>query len=205
MRLARFLVVLLSVVLIGSGCGEGRDQSTTAPVEPPTGAASSTPAQPEESEEPEDTYADVVDPAPRALDADLLDGVAAMSVWEGAKLEEDNRLAVAEISVGGRPLAVSVLTQTGLTARENAQAEMRYWIRRNPTTEGPVEVLDPVVVDGAELRRARGATIADLVVDRFFYATGEVSVDVQFLTPAEMSEAEREEYIGRVMATLEFE
>ncbi|MGV3561974.1 MAG: hypothetical protein ACO1ON_01720 [Nocardioides sp.] len=131
--------------------------------------------------------------------------MAAMSVWQGAELEEDSRLAVAEITVAQRPVVVSVLTQTGLTARESAQAEMRYWIKRNNTTEGPVEVLDPVVVDGAELQRVRGATIADLVVDRFFYATGEVSVDVQFLTPTELSEAEREDYIGQVMATLEFE
>ena len=205
MRRARVLLVLLSILAIGTGCGDDPDQSAATPGESSVSASSSTPAQPEESEGPEETYADVAEPASRALDADLLDGVAAMSVWRGAELEEDSRLAVAEITVAQRPVVVSVLTQTGLTARESAQAEMRYWIRRNNTTEGPVEVLDPVVVDGAELQRVRGATIADLVVDRFFYATGEVSVDVQFLTPTELSEAEREDYIGQVMATLEFE
>ena len=205
MRRARVLLVLLSILAIGTGCGDDPDQSAATPGESSVSASSSTPAQPEESEGPEETYADVAEPASRALDADLLDGVAAMSVWQGAELEEDSRLAVAEITVAQRPVVVSVLTQTGLTARESAQAEMRYWIRRNNTTEGPVEVLDPVVVDGAELQRVRGATIADLVVDRFFYATGEVSVDVQFLTPTELSEAEREDYIGQVMATLEFE
>ncbi|WP_460734848.1 hypothetical protein [Nocardioides ginkgobilobae] len=194
------MVLATGVALSGCSAEEDPAQGASASAVPSSAAL-----DPREEEEPEDTFADVEEPASRALDADLLDGVAAMSVWQGAELEEDSRLAVAEITVAQRPVVVSVLTQTGLTARESAQAEMRYWIKRNNTTEGPVEVLDPVVVDGAELQRVRGATIADLVVDRFFYATGEVSVDVQFLTPTELSEAEREDYIGQVMATLEFE
>ncbi len=199
---APIAAVVLATGVALSGCSAEEDPAQGASA---SAVPSSAALDPREEEEPEDTFADVEEPASRALDADLLDGVAAMSVWQGAELEEDSRLAVAEITVAQRPVVVSVLTQTGLTARESAQAEMRYWIKRNNTTEGPVEVLDPVVVDGAELQRVRGATIADLVVDRFFYATGEVSVDVQFLTPTELSEAEREDYIGQVMATLEFE
>lgn len=208
MRRARLPVVLLSILAFGAGCGDDTDRTTGAPGDLSTGATTGMSTQPEgagETGELDDTYADVADPASLALDADLLDGVAAMSVWEGARLEEDLRLTVAEITVADRPVALSVVSRTGLTARGSAEADLRYWKRYNTVSEGPVEVLDPVVVDGAELARARASTISDLVVDRFFYATEKVSVEIQFLTPAELSEAEREEYIGQVMATLEFE
>lgn len=211
MRRTPPLALVTSLLVLAVGCGEGPASGPDAPgaetTAPSTAAPPTAASSPAESEpEVDDTFADVAEPASLPLDADLLDGVSAVSVWKGAELLEDEGLSTAEIKVPpGRPAAVTVLTRTQPLARDTAAAERRYWMKRNTITEGPIEVLDPVVVDGAELQRARGRTILDLVVDRFFHATGEVSVEVQFLLPAELSEAERENYIGQVMATLDLD
>lgn len=193
---------LLSVLLVG--CSEGTaPQDETASTLPP--AAPSEGGSP--SEEPEavaDTYADV-EPATQALDAGLVDGVEAFAVWADAVPEETpGQLGGGTTTADGDTVAVVLNVNDGLLALEDAEAEMRYFKRRNTTTEGPIQDLDPVVVDGEEMLRARGASINDLDLDFFVHATGELTVEVTFLTPSSLSEAEREDWIGQVMTTLEF-
>ena len=153
---------------------------------------------------PVDTYADV-EPAPQALDASLVEGVEAFAIWADAEPEETpQQLGGGTRTADGEAVAVALSSRTGLLAMKNARAEMRYLDKRNGLTTEPLEMLDPVAVDGLEMARARGASVNGLDADFFVHATGETTIEVNFLTPSSLSEAEREEWIGQVMATLEF-
>lgn len=167
--------------------------TTTASPTPTTGDAA-----------PVDTYADV-EPAPQALDASLVEGVEAFAIWADAEPEETpQQLGGGTRTADGEAVAVALSSRTGLLAMKNARAEMRYLDKRNGLTTEPLEMLDPVVVDGLEMARARGASVNGLDADFFVHATGDTTIEVNFLTPSSLSEAEREEWIGQVMATLEF-
>ncbi|MSY86104.1 MAG: hypothetical protein F2693_15495 [Actinobacteria bacterium] len=128
-----------------------------------------------------------------------------MNAWEGAKVLDGKDPIAAELVLGPSRAAVLLVNSfDGLAARGSGEAELRYWRKRNLFTEGPVEVMDPVVVDGVEMQHARGSSAVDLV-DWFVYAIDDLTVEVLFFLPLDFSEEEREEYIGQVMATLEFE
>jgi hypothetical protein len=88
--------------------------------------------------------------------------------------------------------------------KETSEAEVRYWSRNSGLLEDRAKVLDPVVVDGLELQHARGRNGVE-VVDGYLYSDGEISYRVIFTTPLSYTEAQRDEAIGQVMATLEFE
>lgn len=166
--------------------------TTTASPSPTTGDAA-----------PVDTYADV-EPAPQALDASLVDGVEAFGIWADAEPEETpQQLGGGTRTDDGETVAVALSSREGLLAMKNARAEIRYLDKHNGLTTEPLRMLDPVVVDGVEMARARGASINGLDADFFIHATGERTIELDFLTPASLSDAEREEWIGQVMATLE--
>ncbi len=123
---------------------------------------------------------------------------------DGPGLNRAVEAGMEALAADGEAVAVALSSRTGLLAMKNARAEMRYLDKRNGLTTEPLEMLDPVVVDGLEMARARGASVNGLDADFFVHATGETTIEVNFLTPSSLSEAEREEWIGQVMATLEF-
>lgn len=206
--LASMVAGLAAVVLLG-GCG---GSATTEPGDPagePSSDAATSPGSPASTspgnDHETDTYADA-EPATLALDADLLDGVSAVRVWAGSDVEETpGQVGGGTTTAEGETVAVVVHTMPAPVAKADARAEMRYWLEHNLMSTGHARELDPVVVDGEEVLRARGASIDDLVVDHFVRATGEVTVEIDFLTPASLGEKEREEWIGQVMATVQFE
>ena len=206
----RRLASLAALTLLIGGtaaCGEDGTDPATADASAPqeAGSPGGSTVGTGEPEPPADTYADV-EPAPQALDAGLVDGVEAFGIWAGAQPEETpQQLGGGTRTDDGEAVAVTLGSRRGLLAMRNAAAEMRYLDRHNGLSTEPLRMLDPVVVDGVEMARARAASINDLVVDFFIHATGELTVEVSFLTPASLDEAEREEWIGQVMATLEID
>lgn len=193
-----------AVVLTMTGCtGEAPEDGSVEPAETP--ATSSSPESGEPLAAPEDTFADVEEPATVPMPTGKIPGVRSIKVWEGARVDVETTPIGAELFLGpGRSAVVLLNSFDGLSARGSGEAELRYWRKRNSFTEGPVEVMDPVVVDGVELPHARGSSELSLV-DWFVYAVDGLTVEVLFLLPLGLSEEEREEYIGQVMATLEFE
>ena len=66
-------------------------------------------------------------------------------------------------------------------------------------------VLDTVVVDGEEMQRARGSSGLQSYDYFVRIADSGDALSVFFSLPQALSEAEREEYIGSVLSTVEFE
>ncbi len=204
--MSRRLAGLAALTLLaGSTAACGDDATDPQPSGDATSIATTTSPTPTTRDAaPVDTYADV-EPAPQALDASLVKGVEAFAIWADAEPEETpQQLGGGTRTADGEAVAVALSSRTGLLAMKNARAEMRYLDKRNGLTTEPLEMLDPVVVDGLEMARARGASVNGLDADFFVHATGETTIEVNFLTPSSLSEAEREEWIGQVMATLEF-
>lgn len=206
---APIAAVVLATGVALSGCADDEGAERTAPV---SAAASSGAAEPsttgEPEAEPEDTWGDVADPATVPLDADQLRGVGAVSIWEGAELLADEGRVGGEVILGpGRSLIVFV-TSTGPPLGGNAsEAVLREWRRFNVVSgsdQSQTEVLEPVVVDGVEMLRAR-ATSPTMVGDVFVRGTDEYDLEVLISTPADFSEDEREQAIAQVMATVELE
>lgn len=194
----------LAAAAVLTGCSGEEDPAPRATA---SAGSSSEAVEPraEVDSEPEDTWADVEVPATVPMPAGRQPGVRAANAWEGAKVLDGKDPIAAELVLGPSRAAVLLVNSVdGLSARGSGEAELRYWRKRNLFTEGPVEVMDPVVVDGVELQHARGSSAVDLV-DWFVYAIDDLTVEVLFFLPLDFSEEEREEYIGQVMATLEFE
>ena len=199
---APIAAVVLATGVALSGCSAEEDPAQGASA---SAVPSSAALDPREEEEPEDTFADVEEPATVPMPAGRQPGVRAVNAWEGAKVLDGKDPIAAELVLGPSRAAVLLVNSVdGLSARGSGEAELRYWRKRNLFTEGPVEVMDPVVVDGVEMQHARGSSAVDLV-DWFVYAVDDLTVEVLFFLPLDFSEEEREEYIGQVMATLEFE
>ena len=192
-------------LLVGGTTACGGDAADPRPSDGASaiGTATTSPSATPEDASPVDTYADV-EPAPQALDASLVDGVEAFGIWADAEPEETpQQLGGGTRTDDGEAVAVALSSREGLLAMKNARAEIRYLDKHNGLTTEPLRMLDPVVVDGVEMARARGASDNGLDADFFVHATGETTIEVNFLTPSSLSEAEREEWIGQVMATLE--
>lgn len=195
-----------ATAMLVTGCsGEPSDEGATQPpVTPETSAPAS--GTPEESPSAiEETFADVEDPATVRIPTGKVPGLDAVKAWEGARVDATTTPIGAELFLGpGRSAVVLLKSYDGLSARGSGEAELRYWRKRNLFTEGPVEVMDPVVVDGQQLQHARGSSSLSLV-DWFVHAVEGLTVEVLFLLPLDFSETEREEYIAQVMATVELE
>lgn len=205
-RGAPIVATVLAAGVALSGCADDEDAERTAPV---SAAASSGAAEPsttgELEAEPEDTWGDVADPATVPLDAGQLRGVGAVSIWEGAEPQNEPDLVGGELVLGpGRSLALLVSTLPEVLAPGSSLVMLRDWSRVNGVTTSKVQELEPVVVDGQEMLRARGDN-GVTVYDAFFLGDDTMGIEVVVATPIDFDEAERQEAIGQVMATLEFE
>lgn len=211
---SRTLAALVLTALTVSGCSQdpapeeaGGDPSPVA-----TAATSSSSADGEgatgSSGAPEasgDTYADVADPASVPLDADLVEGLDAISVWEGTDVQDEPGYIGGELFLGpGRSLVTLVSERADFLSEGSPEAQLRKWRRDNVVSNGPARELDPVVVDGVEMLRGRAEGPA-LVGDVFIVAQEDLAIEVLITTPTDFSEAEREEAIGQVMATVELD
>ncbi len=210
-RGAPIAAALLAAGAVLSGCAGGEDVDATAPVSsaPSSGAAESSsteePGTEEPETEPEDTWADVEEPAPVALDADLVEGLDAISVWEGTDVQDEPGYIGGELFLGpGRSLVTLVSERADFLSEGSPEAQLRKWRRDNVVSNGPARELDPVVVDGVEMLRGRAEGPA-LVGDVFIVAQEDLAIEVLITTPTDFSEAEREEAIGQVMATVELD
>ncbi len=188
-----------------SGCADDEGAERTAPV---STAASSGAAEPsttgEPEAEPEDTWADVEDPATMKVPLKSVDGVESVRVWEGSLFRKNPTAVVVAGPADGGGVQTLTLGSSRVIGKETSEAEVRYWSRNSGLLEDRAKVLDPVVVDGLELQHARGRNGVE-VVDGYLYSDGEISYRVIFTTPLSYTEAQRDEAIGQVMATLEFE
>lgn len=153
----------------------------------------------------EDTWADVEDPATMKVPLTSVEGVESVRVWEGSRFRiNPSAVIVAVPSADRSSFQTLTLGSETLSPRASSEEEVRYWARSSGLVEGRAEVLDPVVVDGLELQHARGRNGVE-IVDGYLYADGEIAYRVIFTTPLDYTEAQRDEAIGQVMATLEFE
>lgn len=201
-RLTRTWAVVGLVLL--AGCSGQEDPDGPADSRTPA-AVSTSPEGTPTTEAPANTFADVGEPATVPLRADRVPGFEAIRAWEGSDVSGETGSVAAELFLSpGRSLVVLPNSFDGLSARESSEAEMEYWREHNVFTEGPTKVMDPVVVDGVEMLHARGEGPLGLV-DWFVRATGDLTVEVLFTMPADLSEEERETYVGQVMATVELE
>lgn len=134
-----------------------------------------------------------------------VDGVESVRVWEGSRFRVNpSAVIVAVPSADRSSFQTLTLGSETLSPLASSEEAVRYWARSSGLVEGRAEVLDPVVVDGLELQHARGRNGVE-VVDGYLYADGAIGYRVIFTTPLDYTEAQRDEAIGQVMATLEFE
>lgn len=195
----------LSVALLAAvaGCSEpsgtasGQDErtGTTSP-----SSASTTPSEADTSTP--DALAGGTVPATVEVPVDDLPGFEAISFWEGTEVVDGPRQVTGQLDVAGETLLVQASSLEDALARETSEQELRAWVRDNPFTKGPVDVLDPLPLDGAEVLHARGDDgLAQW--DRFTLVTtaGE-ALSVMFSLPLDLPDAEREDYIASVMATV---
>ncbi len=203
---APIAAVMLATGVALSGCADDEGAETPAPV---SAAPSSGAAEPSTTEEPEpgpeDTWADVEDPATMKVPLKSVDGVEGVRVWEGSRFRVNpSAVIVAVPSADRSSFQTLTLGSETLSPPASSEEAVRYWARSSGLVEGRAEVLDPVVVDGLELQHARGRNGVE-VVDGYLYADGAIAYRVIFTTPLDYTEAQRDEAIGQVMATLEFE
>jgi len=195
--------------LLLGGCSDdaglpatGSSQSAD-PAEPTEGEA---PDAVDESEAaPEETWADVEEPATMKVPLRSVEGVESVRVWEGSRFRvTPSAVVVAVPSPDRGGFQTLTLGSDRLLGKDTSEEEVRYWAASNGLTEGRAKILEPVVVDGLEMEHARGRNGVE-VVDGYLYSDGEISYRVIFTTPLDYTEAQRDEAIAQVMATLEFE
>lgn len=195
------LVLVTCLTLLVAGCGS-EEATPDADASPATSsAAGSTPA----TEAPSDTFAEVKERATVPVAADVVPGIDALSVWKGANVEDREEPIGAELFLSpGRSVTLVANSFDGLSARPTSEAELRYFRRNSAFVDGSVTVMEPVVVDGLEMLHARGEGPLG-TVDWFVHAFGDLTVEVLFTMPADLSEDQRETYVAQVMATLELD
>ncbi len=197
------LVLVTCLTLLVAGCGgEEATPDADASTAPATSsAAGSTPT----TDAPSDTFADVEERATVPVAADVVPGIDALSVWKGADVEDREEPIGAELFLSpGRSVTLVANSFDGLSARPTSEAELRYFRRNSAFVDGSVTVMEPVVVDGLEMLHARGEGPLG-TVDWFVHAFGDLTVEVLFTMPADLSEEQRETYVAQVMATLELD
>lgn len=201
------LVLLLSLTGCGGEDGEEPGDAATTPAA--VGSASEEPDVEDGDEvddaEPADTYGEGSVPVTVEVDVKDLPGFEEVRFWKGTDLIPGVRTMTGGLVVDGEELAVLVGSTEAVITEDTAAGAMRYWRNNNSFTDGPTELLDPVVVDGLEMLRARGESGER----RFDYFTrlsdaGD-ELHLLFSLPQELSEAEAEDYIGSVLAAVDFE
>jgi hypothetical protein len=205
------LTVALPTVLALGACSDGSSPSA-APSSSPEGPTPSSSGQESDEADPveegedeaEDTWADVTDPATMRAPLGTVEGVEDVRVWEGSRFRKNPSAVVVAVPAEGGGFQTLTLGSSTVLAEETSEAEARYWSRNSGLLAAPAKILQPVVVDGLELQHARGRNEVE-VVDGYLYADGEISYQIIFTTPLAYTDAQRDEAIGQVMATLEFE
>lgn len=202
-RCAGTTAIAVALLAAVAGCSEpsepasGQDErtGTASP-----SSASTTPAEVDASSE--EAFAGGTVPATVEVSVDDLPGFEAISFWEGTEVVDGPRQVTGQLDVGGETLLVQASSLEDALARETSEQELRAWVRDNPFTKGRVDVLDPVSLDGAEVLHARGDD-GFAQWDRFTLVTtaGE-ALSVMFSLPLDLPDAEREDYIASVMATV---
>jgi hypothetical protein len=195
-------VVLVSAV---TGCSGDVESGTSAAEASSSPAVTDVTDDAEDDGEPVDSDTDSPVPATVEVSVDDLPGFDAVSFWRGTEVVDGPRQVTGQLDVDGETLLVQVSSLEDVLARETSEQELRAWVRDNPFTTGPVDVLDPVAVDGAELLHARGDDgLAQW--DRYtLVASSGEALSVMFSLPLDLPDAEREDYIASVMATVELE
>ena len=197
------LVLVTCLTLLVAGCGgeEATPDADASPAPATSSAAGSTPA----TDAPSDTFADVEERATVPVAVEVVPGIDALSVWKGADVEDREEPIGAELFLSpGRSVTLVANSFDGLSARPTSEAELRYFRRNSAFVDGAITVMEPVVVDGLEMLHARGEGPLG-TVDWFVHAFGDLTVEVLFTMPADLSEEQRETYVAQVMATLELD
>jgi hypothetical protein len=205
-------VLLASLVLVLPLSGCAQEDDSAGSVDPSTSSSASTEATSDPTRATEtaeaagtsDTFADVADPATMAVPArgmDALDALADVKVWEGSDfIISDQQVTVGLVREDNSEVVVALQSDRVL-AEPSSREEMDYWLEYTQMAERPREV-DPVVVDGVEMLRAQG-TNGFAFIDHFVRGNGDLTATIDFVLPLDMSKAEREEYVGQVMATVQ--
>ena len=204
-------VLLASLVLVLPLSGCAQEDDSAGGVDPSTSSSASTEATSDPTRATEtaeaagtsDTFADVADPATMAVPArgmDALDALADVKVWEGSDfIISDQQVTVGLVREDNSEVVVALQSDRVL-AEPSSREELDYWLEYTQMADRPREV-DPVVVDGVEMLRAQG-TNGFAFIDHFVRGNGELTATMDFVLPLDMSAAEREEYVGQVMATV---
>lgn len=202
------LVPLVLAACVGvSACSGGDDPEPQPSISASAGETSAPTDRGEDTGTDEGvrgTFADVSEPATVPLPAKGLEGLDAyedIRVWEGSKFIVSDEQVTAGIVLDDGSEVVVVIQSDQVLADESSRAEMDYWLEYTTLAERPREI-EPVVVDGVEMLRAQGDDNGIAFVDHFVRGTGELTATLDFLLPLDLSRAEREEYVGQVMATV---
>lgn len=203
--------VVLVCTLVLTGCSSSGDEEQGAP-----GPEASSSAVPTDDAtqgasgdavegEPTDTYTDSPIPTTVEVPVEDLPGFAALRVWDDDdELIEGPRQVTGGLVVEQGELAVLVASTEALITAETAAAEMRDWRRHNGYTSETAELLEPVIVDGQEVLHARGESGLQQYDLFLRLADNGDALRFVFSTPVELGDAEREEYLGSVLSTVEF-
>lgn len=208
--LAGSLALVALLPLAGCGGEDGGDPEDAATTS--AGSASEEPddgdAEDDGDDEAdlEDTYAEGSVPVTVEVPVKDLPGFEEVRFWKGTDLSPGPRMVTGGLVVDGEELALQVNATEAVITEDTAAGAMRYWRNNNSFTEEPAELLDPVVVDGVEMLHARGESGG---VRRYDYFTrlsdaGD-ELSLLFSLPLDMAEAKAEDYIGSVLAAVEFE
>ena len=189
-------VVLASAVVL-AGCGDDAGSATSQ-------SSPSVPMSPSSRQsEPEDTYAEVADPATVRVPLGDLEGFQDVRLWDGTDVSTGPTQVFGGLDLDAGEAAVSVAYYPAALARGSSEAEMRYWLKRSNLVDEPPREVDPVVVDGVEWLRAQGVSSIG-TVDHFVRGVEDLTVFVDFVLPTELSTADREDLISQVMSTVRF-
>lgn len=209
-RAPRLLVAVLLVAgpaLVACGGGttsseEDAGRSSTSSASPSPSTAGETASGDEAGGE--DTYAEVADPATERVPLEDLEGFEDVRLWEGTDVSTGPTQVFGGLDLDAGEAAVSIAYYPSVLARGSSEAEMRYWLKRSNLVDEPPREADPVVVDGVEWLRAQGVSSVG-TVDHFVRGVEDLTVFIDFVLPAELPAAQREELIGQVMSTVQLD
>jgi hypothetical protein len=205
-RVRLALVVLGGVGPVLTSCGGAAPtDENVGRSEPPAASTSPSAGLQVEGDDQEATgsFDDVADPATMSVPAkgmDALDALADVKVWAGSTFTVSDEQVTAGLVREDNSEVVVALQSDQVLAEPSSREEMDYWLEYTQMAERPREV-DPVVVDGVEMLRAQG-TNGFAFIDHFVRGNGDLTATIDFVLPLDMSKAEREEYVGQVMATV---
>lgn len=201
-RLGTAAVVL--VVLATAGCGDDDPETGEGPdPSPPASSPGQSPGQ-SPSQSPGSPTSDPTapsDPAVSPADGPLL-ALDHVSVRVPDTFREEppsNLLLVAEDPRTGVFIALSDTLQIGRPYSLDEQARARV---RSALTIEPPEIQEPVTVAGEPMYHLSGPFERGSRMDEYGVALPAANIFIRFVTPDDLPEAQRQELIDSVLATL---